>query len=151
MYSTYSEGKSVVAERFIRTLKNEIFKHMTAISESVFILMCQMIFLINTTTHFIELLKLNQLMLHLILMLNTMKILIEKISNLKLVIASEYHKNIFAKGYTQNWSEVFVISKLKNTVLWTYNSSDLSGKLIDGAFYEIELQKTNQQEESILP
>ena len=40
MYSTYSEGKSVVAERFIRTLKNEIFKHMTAISESVFILMC---------------------------------------------------------------------------------------------------------------
>ena len=40
MYSTYSEGKSVVAERFVRTLKNEIFKHMTAISESVFILMC---------------------------------------------------------------------------------------------------------------
>ena len=85
-------------------------------------------------------------MLHLILILNTMKILIEKISNLKLVIASEYHKNIFAKGYTQNWSKVFVISKLKNTVLWTYNSSDLSGKLIDRAFYEIELQKTNQEE-----
>ena len=40
MYSTYSKGKSVVAERFIRTLKNEIFKHMTAISESAFILMC---------------------------------------------------------------------------------------------------------------
>ena len=32
MYSTYHEGKSVVAERFIRTLKNEVFKHMTAIS-----------------------------------------------------------------------------------------------------------------------
>ena len=31
MYSTYSEGQSVVAERFIRTLKNKIFKHMTAI------------------------------------------------------------------------------------------------------------------------
>ena len=31
MYSTYNEGKSVVAERFIRTIKNEIFKHMTAI------------------------------------------------------------------------------------------------------------------------
>ena len=31
MYSTYNEGKSVVAERFIRTLKNRIFKHMTAI------------------------------------------------------------------------------------------------------------------------
>ena len=31
MHSTYNEGKSVVAERFIRTLKNKIFKHMTAI------------------------------------------------------------------------------------------------------------------------
>ena len=31
MYSTYNEGKSVVTERFIRTLKNKIFKHMTAI------------------------------------------------------------------------------------------------------------------------
>ena len=31
MYSTYNEGKSVVAERFIRTLKNKIFKHMTDI------------------------------------------------------------------------------------------------------------------------
>ena len=36
MYSTYNEGKSVAAERFIRTLKNKIFKHMTAISKSDF-------------------------------------------------------------------------------------------------------------------
>ena len=42
MYSTYNEGKSVVAERFISTLKNKI---------------CQMILLINTITQFIELLK----------------------------------------------------------------------------------------------
>ena len=39
MYSTFSEGKSVVAERFIRTSKNKIFKHMTAI-QRMFILMC---------------------------------------------------------------------------------------------------------------
>ena len=37
MYSTYSEGKSVVAERFIRILKNKIFKHMTTISKNVYI------------------------------------------------------------------------------------------------------------------
>ena len=36
MYSTYNEGKSVVAERFIRTLKNKIYKHMTAISENIY-------------------------------------------------------------------------------------------------------------------
>ena len=36
MYSTYNEGKSAVAERFVRRLKNKIFKHMTAISENVY-------------------------------------------------------------------------------------------------------------------
>ena len=38
------------------------------------------------------------------------------------------YKNIFAKGYSQNWSEeVFIISKIKNTVSWTYVISDLNG------------------------
>ena len=55
MYSTYNEGKSVVAERFIRTLKNEIFKHMTAISKKVY---CdELNMLINTITQFVKLLK----------------------------------------------------------------------------------------------
>ena len=36
MYSTFNEGKSVVAERFIRTLKNKIFQHMTTISKNVY-------------------------------------------------------------------------------------------------------------------
>ena len=36
MYSTFNEGKSVVVERFIRTLKNTIFKHMTAVSKNVY-------------------------------------------------------------------------------------------------------------------
>ena len=36
MYSTYNEGKSVVAERFIRTLKNKSYKHVTAISKNVY-------------------------------------------------------------------------------------------------------------------
>ena len=36
MYSTFNEGKSVIAERFIRTLKNKTYKHMTAISKNVY-------------------------------------------------------------------------------------------------------------------
>ena len=36
MYSTHNEGKSVAAERFIRTLKNKIYKHMTSISKNVY-------------------------------------------------------------------------------------------------------------------
>ena len=57
------------------------------------------------------------------------------------------HKNIFAKGYTRNWSEeIFVITKIKNTVPWTYVINDLNGEEIIGTFYEKELQKTNQKE-----
>ena len=37
MYSTHNEGKSVVAERFIRTLKSKIYKYMTSISKNVYI------------------------------------------------------------------------------------------------------------------
>ena len=37
MYSTHNEGKSFVAERFIRTLKNKIYKYMTSISKNVYI------------------------------------------------------------------------------------------------------------------
>ena len=37
MYSTHNEGKSVVAERFIRTLENYIYKYMTSISKNVYI------------------------------------------------------------------------------------------------------------------
>ena len=57
------------------------------------------------------------------------------------------YKNIFAKGYTLNWSEeVFIIKKVKNTVPWTYVINDLNGEEIIGTFYEKELQKTNQKE-----
>ena len=56
------------------------------------------------------------------------------------------YKNIFAKGYTQNWSEeVFIVSKIKNTVRWTYVITDLNGEPITGSFYEKELQKTSQE------
>ena len=57
------------------------------------------------------------------------------------------YKNIFAIGYTPNWSkEIFVIKKVKNTVPWTYVTNDLNGDEIIATFYEKELQKTNQQE-----
>ena len=56
------------------------------------------------------------------------------------------YKNIFAKGYTPNWSEeVFLVSKIKNTVPWTYVVSDLNGKEITGSCYKKELQKTRQE------
>ena len=57
------------------------------------------------------------------------------------------YKNIFAKGYMPNWSEeIFVISKIKNTIPQTYVISDFNREKIIGTFYEKELQKTNQKE-----
>ena len=56
-------------------------------------------------------------------------------------------KNVFAKGYTPNWSgEMFVVKKIKNTVPWTYVISDLNREETVRSFYEKELQKTNQKE-----
>ena len=56
------------------------------------------------------------------------------------------YKNIFPKGYTLNWSEeVFFVSKIKNTVPWTYVINDIDGEEIIGTFYGKELQKTNQK------
>ena len=57
------------------------------------------------------------------------------------------YKNIFAKGYTPNWSEkVIVIKKIKNAVPWTYANNDLNGEEIIGIFYEKEFQRIDQKE-----
>ena len=57
------------------------------------------------------------------------------------------YKNIFAKGYTPNWSEeVFITKKIRNTIPWTHVINDLNGQDIFKIFYEKELQKIDQQE-----
>ena len=68
MFSTYNERTSVVAERFIRTLKNKIFKHMTAVSKNVYFdVLHEIVNKYNNTVH--RTIKIKQLTLHLILML----------------------------------------------------------------------------------
>ena len=58
------------------------------------------------------------------------------------------YKNIFVKGYTQNWiEELFVVSKIKDILPWTYVISHLKGGKIAGSFYEKELQKTSQEKQ----
>ena len=52
-------------------------------------------------------------------------------------------KNIFAKGYTPNWSkEIFIVNKINHTVPYTYDLKDLNDEEIIGSFYDQELQKT---------
>ena len=52
-------------------------------------------------------------------------------------------KNIFAKGYTPNWSrEIFIVNKISDTVPYTYNLKDLDDEEIIGSFYDRGLEKT---------
>ena len=148
MYSTHNEEKSVVAERFIRTLKGKIYKYMTSISKNVYIdKLDDIVDECNNTYH--TTIKMKPIDVKDNTYINTCKEINNKDPKFKVgdhVRISKY-KNVFAKGYMPNWSEeVFVIKKVKNTVPWTYVINDLNGEEIIGTFYEKELQKTNQEE-----
>ena len=127
MYWIHNEARFVAAETFIRTLKTKIYKYMTSISKNVYIdklddIVCEY----NNTYHRTIKMKpvdvkdntyIDSTQLH------SKKEVNNKDPKFKVgnhVNISKY-KNIFAKGYTTNWSEeVFVIKKVKNTVPWTY-------------------------------
>ena len=148
MYSTNNERKSVVAERFIRTLKSKIYKHMTSISKNVYIdKLDDRVNEYNSTYH--TTIKMKPTDVEDNTYINTDKEINDKDPKFKVgghVRISKY-KNIFAKDYTPNRSEeVFVIKKVKNTVPWFYVINDLSGEKITRTFYKKELQKTNQEE-----
>ena len=141
MYSTNNEGKSVLAERFIRTLKSKIYKYMTSISKNVYIdKLNDIVNEYNNTYH--TTIKMKPVDVKDNTYFNTDKEIHNKDPKFKVgdrVRISKY-KNIFAKGYTRNWSEeIFVIKKVKNTVPWTYVINDLNGEEITGTFYEKEL------------
>ena len=137
MYSIHNEGKSVVAERFIRTLKTKIYKYMTSISKNVYIdKLDHIVNEYNNTYH------------------RTSKMKPVDVTDNTYIDSTELHsnkdpkfkvgglvrisrcKNIFAKGYTPNWSEeVFVNKKVKDTVPWTYVINDLNDNEIIGRFH----------------
>ena len=142
MYSTYNEGKSVVAEIFIRTLKNKLYKHMTASGKNVYYdVLHDVVNEYNNTKH------------------NTIKMKPKDVGDNKRVYIDEHNekdsrfkvgdrvriskfKKILAKRYTPNWStEIFIINKINDTVPYTYNLKDLNDKEIIGSFSDKELQK----------
>ena len=148
MYSTHNQGKSGVAERFIRTLKSKIYKYITSISKNVYIdKLDDIVNEYNNTYH--TTIKMEPIDVKDNTYINTDKKINNKDPKFKVGDCARIskYKNIFAKGYTINWSEgVFVIKKVKNTVLWTYIINDLNGEEITGTFYEKELQKTIREE-----
>ena len=145
MYSTYNEGKSVVAERFIRALKNKIFKYMTAVSKNVYFdVLDDIVDKYNNTVHRSIKMKPIDITSDSYPEYNEDSNVTKPKFKVGDHVRISKYKNIFAKGYAPNWSEeVFVVSKIKNTVPWTYVNNDLSGEKITGSFYEKELQKTS--------
>ena len=106
MYSTHNEGKSVVAERFIRTLKSKIYKYMTSISKNVYIdQLDNIVDEYNNTYHTTIKMKPDDVKDN--TYINADKEINNKDPKFKVgdhVRISKY-KNIFAKGYMPNWSE----------------------------------------------
>ena len=144
MYSTFNEGKSVVAERFIRKLKNKLYKHMTATGKNVcYDVLDDVVNEYNNTKH------------------NTIKMKPKDVRNDNKSVNIDEHneesarynlgdrvrisnfKNIFAKGYTPDWSrEIFIVNKINDAVPYTCNLKDLNEEEIIGSFYDREFQKT---------
>ena len=148
MNSTHNEGKSVVAKRFIRTLKCKIYKYMTSISKNVYIdKLDDIVDEYNNTYH--TTIKMKPIDVKNNTYINTDKEMNNTDPQFKVGdrVRISKCKNIFAKGYNPNWSEeVFVIKKVKNTVPWTYVINDTNGEEITRTFYEKELQKTKNLE-----
>ena len=138
MHSIHNEGKSVVAERFIRTLKTKIYKYITSVSKHVYIdKLDDIVDECNNTYH--RTIKMKPVDVDDNTYFDFEKKVNDKEPKFKVgdhVRISKY-KNIFAKGYAANWSEeVFVVKKVRNTVPWTYVVNDLNGEEIIGTFYE---------------
>ena len=147
MYSTHNDGKSVVAKRFIETLKNKIYKYVNLISKNVYIDKLDVVNKYNNTYH--RTIKMEPIDVN----LNICIAFNKEDSNEGPKYKIGYHertskyKKIFANGYAPNCSEeVFVIKNVKNAGSWIYFISDFNGEEIDEIFYEKQLQKTNQKE-----
>ena len=128
MYSTHNEGKSVATERFIRTIKNKIYKHMTSISKNVYI--DDIVHKYNNKKH--RTIKMKSIDVKDNTYIDFGKEVNDNDPKFKVGdhVRISKCKNIFAKGYTLNWSEeVFSGKKVINYML---NGKDMIIHLMAG-------------------
>ena len=127
-------GKSVIAARFIKTLKHKIYKQVTAISKNVcHDVLDDIVDEYNNTYH--RIIKMKPVDVKGDSLAEYNEESNEKDPKFKVgdhVGISKY-KNIFAKGNAPNWSEEIFVVKKNNTVPWTYVISDLNGEAIIGS------------------
>ncbi len=147
-YSTFGEHKSCVIERFNRTIKEKMFKRFTA----------------ENTRNWIDmidgLMREYNKSFHRTIGMTPVKC--SKLKNFEVKVSNKVLgkpkfkiddkvrisriKGIFEKGYLPNWSEaVYIIHEVKRTSPVTYILKDSAGEVLEGGFYEKELQKTKQE------
>ena len=117
VYSTHNGGKSVLADIFIRTLKNKIYKYMTSISKNVYFEKLDDV--VNKCNNIYRTPKIKPADLKSNTYINCSKEIHDKDSKFKIgnIVKIPKYENIFAKGYVPNWSEeLFLIKIVKNTV-----------------------------------
>ena len=154
-YSTFGEHKSAVVERFNRSLKERMWQRFTAENTRNWIDMLDRLLLeYNKTYHgtvgMSPVEARDKSNYELALMNTISKTNTMKPKNPFLKVGDKVRisriKGIFEKGYLPNWSEeVFEIDKVKLSSPVTYILRDSSGEILEGGFYENELQKTNTE------
>ena len=155
LYSTENEEKSSIVERWIRTIKEKMWKYFTDNNTYNYMdVLPELVEDYNNTVHSSTKLtpidaskEENELTVWRNLYPDRFKIneLTPKFS-----VGDEVRitkkKKVFEKGYTTRWTEeIFTIKEIQNTDPITYKLEDLQGEEIKGTFYEPELQKTEQQ------
>ena len=155
LYATENEEKSSIAERWIRTIKEKMFKYFTDYKTNRYIdVLPDLVEDYNNTVHSSTKLtpveaskEENQLKVWRNLYPDRYK---TSRLNPKFSVGDEVRitkkKKVFEKGYTTRWTEeIFTIKEIRETNPITYKLEDLQGEEIKGTFYEPELQKTEQQ------
>ena len=155
LYSTENEEKSSIVERWIRTMKEKMWKYFTNNNTYNYMdVLPELVEDYNNTVHSsIKMTsidaskKKNELTVWRNLCPDRYKIndITPKFSVGDRVRITK-KKKVFEKGYTTRWTEeIFTIKEIQNTDPITYKLEDLEGEEIKGTFYEPELQKTEQQ------
>ena len=155
LYSTENEEKSSVVERWIRTMKEKMWKYFTANSTNVYInVLPDLVKEYNNTRHSpikMTLVKASKKENELRVWRNLYPEHLE-IYDIKAKfsvgdkVRISKKKKPFEKGYTTRWTdEIFTIIEVKRTLPTTYKIADLNGEEIKGTFYEPELQKNSQE------
>ena len=130
-YSTHDKRKSSVAKRFIRTLKNKIYKYMISVSKNVYIdKLDDIVNKDNNTYH--STVKIKAVDIKLSTYIDSSNGIIYEGPKSKIadIIRISKYKNVFAKCHVSNWSDNVFITKVKNTVPLSYIVGDLKGEEI---------------------